>query len=444
MPYSWNVHTSVSSLARAAQHAYQTGDHPGWFVFHHRDGSGTQETRVGIAAEVLTFEPGQEGALSASLQEDPGDDWILVLGYEFGRPLSVPRNDASEVPVALALRIPAYIAVDAATGTRRMEARRGTAGPMRQLHESLLEDDRGRIHSTGWGADARGKTRRSFSWRDDIAAYASRVRQAKGELETGHISVLCLTNRASVQTSSIDALATFERLQLSSPAPWSALIETPTHSLISASPETFFVLSDGHVVTEPIKGTRRRGGTASEDARLARELEQDPKEIRENQAVTREIVRKLEAICRRDTVAVTADCVVQSFAQVHQLVSRVEGHIHETERDDSEPAPVWRVLDALFPSVSMTGVPAEPAMDVLGRLEGGARGWYAGCYGWTNGSGTDACFAVTIRSIEVHGSTVSVGSGGGITRDSVPANEVAEMHLKAAALLNACSERPRS
>jgi para-aminobenzoate synthetase component 1 len=112
---------------------------------------------------------------------------------------------------------------------------------------------------------------------------------------------------------------------------------------------------------------------------------------------------------------------------VHQLVSTVRGTL----------GPGLDAVDAVaacFPAGSMTGAPKRSATELLDRLEGRARGIYAGAFGYLGLDGR-VDLAMVIRSIVIDDRGATVGAGGGITALSVPADEVEEMHLKAAALL---------
>jgi anthranilate synthase component 1 len=132
-------------------------------------------------------------------------------------------------------------------------------------------------------------------------------------------------------------------------------------------------------------------------------------------------------ISKVGSVSVTSLLGVESYAQVHQLVSTVQGELADglTGID---------AIAACFPAGSMTGAPKQSATAILDGLERRARGIYAGAFGYLGLDGA-VDLAMVIRSIVIdeHGSTV--GTGGGITALSVPTEELAEAKLKAEALL---------
>ena len=137
----------------------------------------------------------------------------------------------------------------------------------------------------------------------------------------------------------------------------------------------------------------------------------------------------LARVCALGSVGVTELLEVESYAHVHQLVSTVIGEL------ESGHSPVDAIA-ACFPAGSMTGAPKRRATEVLDALERRPRGLYAGAFGYVSFTGR-VDLAMTIRSIVLDAAGATVGTGGGITAQSVPDEELAESKLKAAALLAA-------
>jgi para-aminobenzoate synthetase component 1 len=200
--------------------------------------------------------------------------------------------------------------------------------------------------------------------------------------------------------------------------------------VLGASPESFLAVDAGGVVSSsPIKGTRPRSSDPDEDARAADELRGNEKELAENLMIVDLVRNDLTRVAAPGTVAVTELFAVRSYRHVHQLVSTVTARL----------APGRTALDAVettFPAGSMTGAP-----------EGRPRGVYAGAVGRLGLDGT-ASLAMAIRSVVVERATprrparATVGVGGGITSSSVPSDELAEVRLKATALLRVLDAVP--
>ncbi|MFP3465246.1 aminodeoxychorismate synthase component I [Leifsonia sp. SIMBA_070] len=267
------------------------------------------------------------------------------------------------------------------------------------------------------------------SWRDDDAGYLSAIVACQEAIRAGDAYQLCLTNRADARTDA-DPLAVHLRLRRSSPAPQGGFVRIGGDVLVSSSPEEFLrVTADGRVRTRPIKGTRPRGATPEADAALRAELVASDKERAENVMIVDLMRNDLGRVCEVGSVEVSSLLAVESYAQVHQLVSTVEGRLR----------PGLGAVDAVaacFPAGSMTGAPKLSAMRILNRLEGGPRGAFAGCFGYLAADGS-AALAMVIRSLHFTAGAVTIGAGGGITALSVPEEELEEVRVKAAALLAA-------
>jgi anthranilate synthase component 1 len=271
-------------------------------------------------------------------------------------------------------------------------------------------------------------------WRHDDDAYLEAIAACQEAIRAGDAYQLCLTNRAEAATDA-DPLAVHLRLRELSPAPQAGFLRIGRDVLVSSSPEQFLrVEPDGRVRTRPIKGTRPRGTTLAADLELRADLEASEKERAENVMIVDLMRNDLGRVSEVGSVAVRHLLAVESYAQVHQLVSTVEGRLR---------AGLGAVdaLAACFPAGSMTGAPKLSAMRILHRLERGPRGAFAGCFGYLAFDGT-AELAMVIRSIHFSGGTATIGAGGGITALSVPREELEEVRIKARALLAAAGLAP--
>ncbi|MEO6825849.1 MAG: aminodeoxychorismate synthase component I [Microbacteriaceae bacterium] len=266
-------------------------------------------------------------------------------------------------------------------------------------------------------------------WRHDDAGYLQLIAQCQDAIARGDAYQLCLTNEARVPVMP-DPLQAYLALRASSPTHHGGLIRIAGVCLLSASPEQFLSISrDGVVRTRPIKGTRPRGATPEQDRGFAAELQANLKERAENTMIVDLMRNDLGRVARVGSVTVPELLAVESYAQVHQLVSTVQATL-------AQGASGADAVAACFPAGSMTGAPKLSAMNILHGLEAGPRGIYGGCFGYFGLDGV-IDLAMVIRSIVLADDGASIGAGGGITALSVPEEEVAEMHLKAEALLAA-------
>lgn len=274
----------------------------------------------------------------------------------------------------------------------------------------------------------------SAHWAYTDDEYLAMIRECQAAIVEGDAYQLCLTTEVAVPSTgaddSPDPVATYLALRASSPTHHGALLRAGAVSLLSASPEQFLAVSpDGVVSTSPIKGTRPRGATEAGDWMLREELVMSEKERAENLMIVDLMRNDIARISKVGSVTVTSLMAVESYAQVHQLVSTVRGEL-------ADGLTAIDAIAACFPAGSMTGAPKLSATEILERVEHRARGVYAGAFGYLGLDGA-VDLAMVIRSILIDDDGATVGTGGGITALSVPEEELAEAKLKAEALLRA-------
>lgn len=266
-------------------------------------------------------------------------------------------------------------------------------------------------------------------WAHTREEYLGAVADAQAAIVEGEVFVLCLTTRATV-AGEWDAFETFLALREASPTQHLALLRLGEVSLVAASPELLLRLDGARRArTHPIKGTRARVPDPELDALEAQALAADPKERAENLMIVDVARNDMSRVCEPGSVRVERLWGVDSYAGLHQLVSEVSGTVEQG-------VSVGEVLRSLAPGCSMTGAPKHRAAQLIQDLEPVPRGLYSGCFG-TVGPGGTVELAMAIRCAVMTADAASVGVGGGITSDSVPEREWAEVHLKARLTLGA-------
>ncbi|TVP58186.1 MAG: aminodeoxychorismate synthase component I [Halomonadaceae bacterium] len=217
-------------------------------------------------------------------------------------------------------------------------------------------------------------------------------------------------------------LAAFLALYQASPSPCSAFMDLGSHQILSLSPERFIRVQGQQVETRPIKGTRRRGSTEQEDQQLIQELVASPKDRAENLMIVDLLRNDLGRCCEIGSVTATPLFAVETYTNVHHLVSTVRGRLRD------EFTPLDMLLSA-FPGGSITGAPKRRAMEIIRELEPAPRGAYCGSFfHWTPENGLDSTIA--IRTLECHQGQISCWGGGGIVADSEPEDEYQESLTK--------------
>ena len=264
------------------------------------------------------------------------------------------------------------------------------------------------------------------------AEYLARIQSSQVDIKKGETYEVCLTNMMT-QHVEIDALNTYRFLRNSNPAPYAAYLNFHGVSVMSSSPERFITVEpNGVVESKPIKGTSRRGVTAEEDEKLRNELCQNEKDRSENLIIVDLLRNDIGQVCDVGSVHVNDLFAVETYATVHQLVSTVRGRL---KRNIS----VIDCIQASFPGGSMTGAPKKRTIEIIDKLEGGARGIYSGSIGFLGLNGS-ADMSVVIRTIVKTDKDITIGVGGAIIDLSDPKKELDEMLLKSEALVNALSE----
>ena len=229
-----------------------------------------------------------------------------------------------------------------------------------------------------------------------------------------------------------DGFAIYRALRLLNPSPFLFFIRHPRATVVGSSPELMVRVRDGRVYSRPIAGTRPRGETADEDARLAEELLADPKERAEHVMLVDLARNDLGRVCEFGSVQVDDLMVVERYSHVQHIVSGVSGRL----RDGVGPVDVVR---ATFPHGTVTGAPKVRAMQIIDELEPVARGPYAGAVGYLDFSGT-VDTAIALRTLVAAGGKAWVQAGAGVVADSRPEAEYQECLNKAAAVLSAVEE----
>jgi anthranilate synthase component 1 len=201
-------------------------------------------------------------------------------------------------------------------------------------------------------------------------------------------------------------------------------------TLVGASPEPLVRLTDGRVISRPIAGTRRRGTTDEDDARLAAELREHPKEIAEHVMLVDLARNDVGRVVRFGTERVDEYLTLERYSHVMHLTSQVSGEL-------AVGRSAIDVVRATLPAGTVSGAPKVRAMEIIDELEPTKRGPYAGVVGYVDFSGNiDTAIAIRTMVVDDDG-RASVQAGAGIVADSVPEHEDLECRNKARALLAA-------
>ena len=264
----------------------------------------------------------------------------------------------------------------------------------------------------------------------DRREYEEKVSKAIAYIHAGDIFQANLTQRLLGELADgLDAFMLYRRLRRLSPAPFAAYLASGNGlAVASASPERFLRLdAAGRVSTRPIKGTRPRGKTPDRDLDQAQALLTSEKDQAENLMIVDLLRNDLSRVCRLGSVEVTELAGLESFANVHHLVSEVQGTLFPNRG-------AVDLLRATFPGGSITGAPKIRAMEIINELEPARRGPYCGAIAWIGFDGAMDS-NIIIRTLVIKDTQVVAQAGGGIVADSDPAAEYDESMDKVRPLL---------
>ncbi|SLN32031.1 Aminodeoxychorismate synthase component 1 [Aquimixticola soesokkakensis] len=228
--------------------------------------------------------------------------------------------------------------------------------------------------------------------------------------------------------SALDPEPLYRALKACQPVRFGAFVDLGTRALLSRSPELFFATdAQGAIEVRPMKGTVARGATPTADAAAKAWLETSEKNLAENLMIVDLLRNDLSRICDIGSVKTPHLFAVETYATVHQMVSRITGRL-------AAGTSLTHILTALFPCGSITGAPKLRAMEIIHDLEDTARGPYCGAIGWMAPDGRSV-FNVAIRTLLLRkeGATWQgrLNVGGGLVFDSQAEDEWEEALLKA-------------
>ncbi|MCO5246326.1 MAG: anthranilate synthase component I [Anaerolineae bacterium] len=266
----------------------------------------------------------------------------------------------------------------------------------------------------------------------DEQRFEAMVLEAKEHIAAGDIFQVVLSQRLTRQTEA-DPFTIYRALRMTNPSPYMYFLELPGDGadgepirVVGSSPEMHVRLEDGKAQLHPIAGTRWRGDSPEEDARLAEDLMDDPKERAEHVMLVDLGRNDLGRVSEYGSVRVPALMTVERYSHVMHIVSDVQS----TVRPEFD---AFDLLRATFPAGTVSGAPKVRAMEIIEELEGTRRGPYAGCVGYIGYDGAmDTC--ITIRTVVMRGKTCTLQAGGGNVADSDPVYEWNETLNKARAL----------
>ena len=281
------------------------------------------------------------------------------------------------------------------------------------------------------------------------------VEKAKEYIKMGDIFQVVLSEQLCLE-SNIDSLEFYKKLAKANPSPYMFHFPTKYGDVVGSSPEILAEILFNNIYIAPIAGTRPRGKDANEDAFLAQDLLNDPKECAEHRMLVDLARNDIGKFARQGSVIVKNMMHVKHYQHVMHIVSEVFGQ----KRNDVS---LFDIVSSVFPAGTLSGAPKIRAMEIIGELEEYKRNIYGGGIGFLHFNG-NMQLAIVIRSAffanrnnatdNISGKNTSKGNnvskvfiqaGAGIVYDSIKEKEYEEITHKRASVLNIfknnCKER---
>lgn len=246
--------------------------------------------------------------------------------------------------------------------------------------------------------------------------YEEQFYKVKDYLSSGDVYQISLTHAFQAEYSG-STYSAYKKLFPIAQAPYSAYLQFDSQHILSFSPEEFITVDGNKLSTSPIKGTRARNSDEEKDKAIARQLQEHEKDRAENIMIVDLLRNDLGKVCKTGSVKVDKLLALESYSNVHHLVSTISGELN----DDVS---ALDALAACFPGGSITGAPKKRAMEIIDELEETPRHVYCGAIICLDSLGTLRS-NIPIRTILAQPDTADANtgkmtcwSGGGIVFDS--------------------------
>ncbi|HSY62682.1 MAG TPA: chorismate-binding protein, partial [Cytophaga sp.] len=125
----------------------------------------------------------------------------------------------------------------------------------------------------------------------------------------------------------LHVINTYFKLNALTPMPFSVFYKFNSEYILSASPERFIKKEQTTIISQPIKGTSKRGATAEQDQELKNTLRHSQKEQSENTMIVDLVRNDLSRTAVAGSVHVPELSGMYTFPNVHQLISTIASTI---------------------------------------------------------------------------------------------------------------------
>ena len=256
--------------------------------------------------------------------------------------------------------------------------------------------------------------------------YTQKIGYIKEQIKNGITYEVNYTYPSTLRTNAI-GLDLYQFLLQNQKTPYNAFLQNKYETILSFSPELFFVKRGNKILTKPMKGTLKRGKTPEEDDALQEFLHNDLKNRTENVMIVDLLRNDLGRISKPGTVRADKLFEVEKHKTVFQMTSEISSEL-------KEGTTLYDIVNAIYPCGSITGAPKISTMEVIANAEPFPREVYCGAIGYIHGD--EMIFSVPIRILQKKQgeSEYRYDAGGAITWASTADDEWNETMTKASFL----------
>lgn len=358
--------------------------------------------------------------------EQPLPGWYGLANYDLYAALQGLELPAASLPLDLlqAGFYPSVVVVDHIEKQCCLLSLHGHEAHTEELLDALL-------HETIRADVAPFRLATAFRSNLSREDYLARFERVQAYLQSGDCYQVNLAQRFSAECRG-DPWDAFNQLSAVLAAPMASYFDAGDFHCLSLSPERFLSIHGQRITTHPIKGTRPRHPDPAQDQANAEALQNSEKDRAENLMIVDLLRNDLGRCCVPGSIQVTELFAVESYANVHHLVSTIQGNL----RADIHPL---QAFFSAFPGGSITGAPKRRAIEIIAELEPDNRSFYCGCAFYCDvGGKLDS--SILIRSLVQHQGMIHCWGGGGIVADSVGEQEYQETLDKVGIILRTLSE----
>jgi len=261
------------------------------------------------------------------------------------------------------------------------------------------------------------------------------VEKAKDILKNNESEKLVLSRQKTFLVSNNpDWNFIFEKFEKKFPGCYLFLNKSKSSYFFGVSPEKFISVNNGKIEVEAVAGSAPRSKQKPEDREFENGLLVSLKNLKEHKYVSKFIIKVLKKYS--SNISISDNPEIKKLDNIQHLITKVSAELKIKDK-------LFELIDSLYPTPAVCGVPKKYALDQIRQLENFDRGLYSGLIGWLDFKG-NCNFAVTIRSALAKGKKISAYAGAGIVEDSDPDEEFIETQLKLKPILMLFNEEDKS